>query len=104
MNTMTTELNKKRLESDFERVIADTEALLKATANQGGDMLNEARSKAEESLNLLKLRMAEAQSALAAKTREACRATDEYVHEKPWQSVGTAAFLGLMVGLLVGRR
>lgn len=104
MNTLTTEMNKQRIEADFERVISDTEALLKATANQGGDMLNEARSKAEESLNLLKLRMAEAQSALTAKTREACKATDEYVHEKPWQAVGTAAFLGLMVGLLVGRR
>lgn len=104
MNSLTTEVNKKRIEADFERVIADTEALLKATANQSGELLNDTRKKAEESLNLLKLRMAEAQSALSAKTREACKATDEYVHEKPWQSVGTAAFIGMMIGLLVGRR
>jgi ElaB/YqjD/DUF883 family membrane-anchored ribosome-binding protein len=32
------------------------------------------------------------------------RATDDYVHEHPWKSIGVAAGVGLLVGLLIGRR
>lgn len=90
--------------TDFKVVVADAEALLKATANQGGDKLAEVRAKAEESLRIAKARMADAQAALLAKTREAAKATDVYVHENPWKAVGVAAGVGLVIGLLIGRR
>jgi ElaB/YqjD/DUF883 family membrane-anchored ribosome-binding protein len=90
--------------TDFKVVVADAEALLKATANQGGDKLAEVRAKAEESLRIAKARMADAQEALLAKTREAAKATDVYVHENPWKAVGVAAGVGLVIGLLIGRR
>jgi ElaB/YqjD/DUF883 family membrane-anchored ribosome-binding protein len=32
------------------------------------------------------------------------RATDDYGHEHPWKAVGAAAGMGLIVGLLLGRR
>jgi ElaB/YqjD/DUF883 family membrane-anchored ribosome-binding protein len=90
--------------ADFKVVVADTEALLKATANQGGEKLAEVRAKAEESLKVVKARMAEAQTALLVKTKTAARATDAYVHENPWQAAGVAAGVGLVIGLLIGRR
>lgn len=90
--------------TDFKVVVADAEALLKATANQGGEKLAEVRAKAEESLRIAKARMADAQDALLAKTREAAKATDVYVHENPWKAVGVAAGVGLVIGLLIGRR
>jgi ElaB/YqjD/DUF883 family membrane-anchored ribosome-binding protein len=62
------------------------------------------RAKAEESLRIAKARMADAQEALLAKTREAAKATDVYVHENPWKAVGVAAGVGLVIGLLIGRR
>lgn len=90
--------------ADFKVVVADTEALLKETANQGGEKLAEVRAKAEESLAIVKARMAQAQEALLAKTKEAAKATDAYVHENPWQAAGIAAGVGLLIGLLIGRR
>jgi ElaB/YqjD/DUF883 family membrane-anchored ribosome-binding protein len=48
--------------------------------------------------------MAEAQAALLVKTKEAARATDVYVHENPWRAIGAAAGVGLVIGLLIGRR
>lgn len=104
MKKESTEMIKDQLTTDFERVIADTEALLKATANQGGDAIAEIRSQAEASLKLVKDKMSASQAALVAKTKEACQATDAYVHENPWQSVGMGAFVGLIIGLLIGRR
>ncbi|BBP04045.1 hypothetical protein TPL01_15760 [Sulfuriferula plumbiphila] len=99
-----TDITKDQLISDFKVVIADAEALLKVTANQGGEALAAARTKAEASLAIAKAKIAEAQDALMERTRAAARATDDYVHENPWRAVGVAAGVGLVVGLLVGRR
>lgn len=104
MEKLAFEVTKEQLIDDFKVVVADAEALLKATANQGGEKLAEVRAKAEESLRVAKDKMAEAQAALLVKTKAAARATDVYVHENPWSSVGAAAGVGLVIGLLIGRR
>jgi ElaB/YqjD/DUF883 family membrane-anchored ribosome-binding protein len=101
---MESSINKDQLVNDFKVVVADAEALLKATVNTGGEKVAEIRAKAEESLGIAKARMAEAQSAVVAKTKEAAKATDVYVHENPWRSVGFAASIGVVIGLLIGRR
>ncbi|RYF38205.1 MAG: DUF883 family protein, partial [Comamonadaceae bacterium] len=51
-----------------------------------------------------KVRLVEAEAVLVAKTKAAAKATDEYVHESPWTSIGIAAGLGLVVGLVLSRR
>jgi ElaB/YqjD/DUF883 family membrane-anchored ribosome-binding protein len=104
MEKLAFEVTKEQLIDDFKVVVADAEALLKATANQGGEKLAEVRAKAEESLRVAKHKMAEAQAALLIKTKAAAKATDVYVHENPWRSVGVAAGVGLVIGLLIGRR
>ncbi len=98
------DVTKEQLVADFKVVIADAEALLKATANQGGEAISNLRAKTEESLAQAKVKVAEVQEALVEKTRAAARATDDYVHEKPWHAVGVAAGIGLVIGLLIGRR
>jgi len=104
MENISDEVSSEKLIADFKVVVADTEALLKATANQGGEKLAEVRARAEESLRVVKARMAEAQAALLARTKAAAKATDAYVHENPWKAVGIAAGVGLVIGLLIGRR
>jgi ElaB/YqjD/DUF883 family membrane-anchored ribosome-binding protein len=104
MEKLFDEFTKEQLIADFKTVVADAEALLKATANHGGDELAEVRAKAEESLRVVKARMTESQAALLDRTKEAAKATDAYVHENPWKAVGIAVGVGLVVGLLSGRR
>jgi ElaB/YqjD/DUF883 family membrane-anchored ribosome-binding protein len=104
MNKSVDEVTKEQLIADFKTVVADAEALLRATANQGGEELAAVRTKAEESLRVVKARIADEQVALLVKTKEAARATDAYVHENPWKAVGVAAGVGLVIGLLSGRR
>lgn len=96
--------SKEKLVNDFEAAVEDAEALLKATANQGGEKLAEIRAKAEKSLKVVKARLADTQAEVVTKTKEAAHATDVYVHDHPWKSVGTAAAIGAVIGLLVGRR
>jgi ElaB/YqjD/DUF883 family membrane-anchored ribosome-binding protein len=109
MKNLTTELGnsditKEQLIDDFKVVAADVEALLKATANQGGETFANLRSKAEQSLATAKSKMADAQENLVEKSKVAAKATDEYVHENPWKSIGFSAAVGLVIGLLIGRR
>lgn len=104
MEKLANEVTKEQLIADFNVVMADAEALLRATANQGGEKLAEVRAKTEESLRVVKARMVDAQEALVIKTRAAAKATDVYVHENPWNAVGVAAAVGLLVGFLMGRR
>ena len=103
-NIQSTTVTKEQLISDFKVVIADAEALIRATANQGGEAVVNLRAKAEESLAVAKVKLSEAQDALVEKGNIAAQATDDYVHEKPWHAVGIAAGIGLVVGLLIGRR
>jgi ElaB/YqjD/DUF883 family membrane-anchored ribosome-binding protein len=98
------EVTKEQLMNDFKVVVADAEALLKATAGQGGEALAAARTRAEESLAVAKAKMSEAQAALVFKSRAAAKATDEYVHVHPWQAMGIAASVGVVIGMLIGRR
>ncbi len=104
MSDVSNEMSTARLIDDFKVVVADAEALLNATAGQGGEKLNEIRAKAEASLREVKARLADAQAEVLAKTRAAAKATDVYVHDNPWQAIGLAAGLGLLVGWLMGRR
>jgi ElaB/YqjD/DUF883 family membrane-anchored ribosome-binding protein len=48
--------------------------------------------------------MSDAEAALVARTKAAAKATDEYVHGHPWQAIGIAASIGVVIGLLIGRR
>ena len=98
------DISKDQLITDFKVAVADAEALLKATLNTGGEKVAGIRAKAEESLAIAKARMADAQTVMLAKTKEAAKVTDAYVHENPWRSVGFAASIGVVIGLLIGRR
>ncbi|WP_018078659.1 DUF883 family protein [Thiobacillus denitrificans] len=95
---------KEQLIADFKTAMSDAEALIKATANQGGEALATVRAKAEESLAAAKARMADAEAALLVRAKAAAKATDVYVHENPWKSIGISAGLGLLIGFLMGRR
>ncbi len=97
-------INKDKLVQDFKIVVADAEELLRATANQAGEKAAAARERIQDSLHQVKIKLAEAEDVVMYKTKQAARVTDEYVHENPWRAVGVAAGVGLIIGLLIGRR
>lgn len=98
------DVTKEQLIADFKTVMADAEALIKATANQSGEALASVRAKAEASLAKAKAQMADAEAALLVRAKAAAKATDVYVHENPWKAIGISASLALLVGFIMGRR
>jgi ElaB/YqjD/DUF883 family membrane-anchored ribosome-binding protein len=101
---MDTNTSTERLMADLQAVVRDTENLLKATAGDASERAAKARAHAEESLHKARARMSELERDLAARTREAAQKTNAYVHENPWPSIGVAAGVGLLIGLLISRR
>jgi ElaB/YqjD/DUF883 family membrane-anchored ribosome-binding protein len=95
---------RDRLEEDFRRVVRDAEALLRATADQGSDAVAAARARAEQTLREATNRLYQIEGDLVHRTRAAAKATDEMVHDRPWQAIGIAAGVGFLIGVLSGRR
>lgn len=98
------DVNKEKLIADVKVVIADAEELLRATANQAGDKATELRGKIQSRLADAKVRLADAEAVVIDRAKQVGRVTDDYVHDNPWRSVGVAAGIGFIVGLLIGRR
>ena len=97
-------VSKEKLVQDFRTVVADAEELLKATASQAGEKVAVARERIQDSLHQAKVKLAEAEDVIVQRSKQAARATDDYVRENPWQAVGAAAGVGLLIGVLIGRR
>ena len=103
MTDMST-VHKDKLMSDLRVVVADAEELLRMTADQAGENAADVRSRVQARMNQAKADLVHLQDAAVAKAKAAGHATDEFVHENPWKSIGIAAGVGLVVGLLIGRR
>jgi ElaB/YqjD/DUF883 family membrane-anchored ribosome-binding protein len=98
------DVSKAKLVADLKVVVADAEELLRATASQAGEKVSAARVRIEASLAAAKVKLSEAERALLEKTKEAAKATDDFVHDHPWKAVGIAAGAGLLLGILISRR
>jgi ElaB/YqjD/DUF883 family membrane-anchored ribosome-binding protein len=96
--------SKQKLVADLKVVVADAEELLRATASQAGEKVSVARERIQASLATAKVKLADAERVLLERTKDAAKATDEYVRDNPWQAVGIAAAAGLVLGVLISRR
>jgi ElaB/YqjD/DUF883 family membrane-anchored ribosome-binding protein len=104
MNTPSTDVSTDKLVEDLKVVMRDAEALIKATSAQTGEKIQEVRARAEESLRQARTRLSALEDEALQRAREVADATEEYVRQNPWQSIGVAAGVGLLLGLLLSRR
>ena len=101
---MTENVTTQRLKDDLATVVRDAEALIKATAEHGGEKTAEARTRIRESLDAAKRRLHEAEQSAVRRGEEAVHATEDYARRNPWQAMGIAAGVGLILGVLLARR
>jgi ElaB/YqjD/DUF883 family membrane-anchored ribosome-binding protein len=93
-----------KLMRDLNQVIKDAEELLRNSEGQNSEAFSSARHKFEHTLKHAKDELLRIEDLLITKTKDAAQATDQYVKENPWQSVGLGACVGLLVGLLISRK
>lgn len=95
---------KDKLAADLKVVIGDAEELLRATASQAGEKVAAARARIQDSMDVAKVKLAQAGEVGVDKAKEAARYTDDFVHEHPWKAVGVVAAVGVIIGMLISRR
>ncbi len=95
---------RDKLAQDLRVVLADVEELVRATANETGERVKAVRGRLEANLQSAKARVVELEEDTVERARAAAAATDRYAHENPWQTAGIAAGIGLLIGVLIGRK
>ena len=94
------EMNLKKLLDDFRTVAQDAEALAKATADDVGERVRQARSRLVQSMESARgsFQRFEDQALSGAK------ATDKVIRDHPYPSIGIAFGIGLLIGVLINRK
>ncbi|HSH91848.1 MAG TPA: DUF883 family protein [Ramlibacter sp.] len=104
MAEQATPTHREKLMGDLKLVISDAEELLKLTAGEVGDKAVEMRLRMQARVEQAKSDLADLQQMAMLRAKDAGKAADAYVHESPWTAIGIAAGVGLVVGMLIGRR
>lgn len=105
MNASTNpQVTTDQLLEDLRAVVQDAESLLRATAGQVGDRVQEARTQAEASVRQARERIGELERTVAGQAKAAAREADRYVRDNPWQALGIAAGVAFLAGMLVARK
>lgn len=94
------EVTFRKLVDDFKVVVHDAEGLLKASAGELGEKAREARTRLAASLEGAKVSFHKVEEKAVA----GAKAADKIVREHPYQSLGVAFGVGLLIGVLVTRK
>jgi ElaB/YqjD/DUF883 family membrane-anchored ribosome-binding protein len=90
----------QKLLHDLRQVVQDGEEVLRAGAHELGEKGVAARAKLAAALDSAK----ETARKLQEKTIASAKATDKVIREHPYQSIGIAFGIGIVVGLLINRK
>jgi ElaB/YqjD/DUF883 family membrane-anchored ribosome-binding protein len=93
-----------RLARDLRALVDDADALLKHAVRDAGAGYGEARARLEQRLAAARSQLSSFEQAAVDSVKQAGRAADDYVRENPWPVIGASAGVGLLLGLLIGRR
>ncbi len=95
---------QEQLQAEFQALIKDSETLLQHAAGLAGEHAEELREQIQQNLQRARDTLSASETALRAQGSAMREAGEAYVQSNPWQAVGIAAGVGLLLGLLLGRR
>jgi ElaB/YqjD/DUF883 family membrane-anchored ribosome-binding protein len=88
-----------KLVKDLRLVVQDAEDLIRATAGEVNEKTKQARARLSQTLEKAK----ESAVVLQEKATEKAKVVDEVVRHHPYESMGVAFGLGLLLGVFVNR-
>ena len=86
--------------NDIGQLAEDARALMTATADVAGEKVSEARKRLAAALERAK----ELAGCVRDKAVAGAKATDEAVHEHPYQAIAIGVGVGALLGYLIARR
>jgi ElaB/YqjD/DUF883 family membrane-anchored ribosome-binding protein len=101
---MSQTVTRDKLVRDVKEVISDAESLIRLTADDLGDKAKDARAKLADRLETAKGRLHDAEGVIREKATASAKEADRVVREHPYESLGVAFGVGLLVGILLNRK
>jgi len=97
-------LARQRVLADLRALVRDSETLLKATAGDVSEKAKEVRVRLASALERAKCTCDQLQRQAVAAAKAAAKKTDLVIREHPYQSIGVAFGVGLLIGVLLRRK
>jgi ElaB/YqjD/DUF883 family membrane-anchored ribosome-binding protein len=95
---------RERMVTDLKTLARDAEDLLKATAGDASEKAKEARARLGVALERAKTTCQDAQEQNIATAKAAAKKADTVIRDHPYESIGVAFVVGLLMGVLVTRK
>ena len=92
------------LMTDFGALLTEVETLLQRANNASGATADTIQTEVETKLQAAKQRLLDLEGTTADAAKAVKQATEDYVHQNPWQSIGIAAAVGFLAGVVLSRR
>ena len=90
--------------TDVKALVRDAQSLLTAAAALSGTKADELRERGMALLDTALGKAGKHQDQAVVKGKELARTADVYVKDNPWRTVAAAAGVGLLLGVLLGRK
>jgi ElaB/YqjD/DUF883 family membrane-anchored ribosome-binding protein len=95
---------RERVMADMLTLARDAENLLKATANDVSEKAREARTRLIAAVENAKTTYSNMQAQGIESAREAAKKADETIRSHPYESLGVAFGIGVLLGALIRRK
>lgn len=98
------ESNFEVVNNDVKVLVTDAQALFQAAAALPGEKAEEVRNRAMHLLDTALARYADAQDRALVAGKEAAASANRYVKDNPWRIIAAAVGVGLLSGVVLGRK
>lgn len=96
--------NLNAVQADVKTLVKDAQTLLQAAAALTGEKAEEMRGRGMHLLDVALGKASQVQDQAFVKGKELAHTADVYVKDNPWRTIAAAAGIGLLVGVILGRK
>ena len=96
--------NVNTVTTDVKTLVKDAQTLLSAAAALTGEKAEDMRSRGMAMLDVALSKASHVQGQAIVKGKELAQTADVYVKDNPWRTIAAAAGVGLLVGVILGRK
>jgi ElaB/YqjD/DUF883 family membrane-anchored ribosome-binding protein len=96
--------NMSTVQTDVKTLVKDAQTLLTAAAALTGEKAEEMRGRGMHMLDVALGKASQVQGQAIVKGKELAHTADVYVKDNPWRTIAAAASVGLLVGVILGRK
>ena len=103
-NSLNTQAAAKVVTTDVNTLVKDAQALFQSATTLTGERADELRAKGMKLLDTALSKAQDAQASALQMGKEIAINADDFVKENPWRAIAASAGVGLLLGVVLGRK